>query len=98
MTKYKESARGQQCQIRLVGICNRRNDTTVLAHFRAVYLRCGVGIKPVDIFGAYACSACHDAVDGRAKTHYTKDELRIAHLEGVMRTQQLMIDGGILDV
>lgn len=48
---------------------------------------CGTGCKPDDTQGAIACSACHDLIDGRKKTtDYTRDELRLMHAEGVLRT------------
>lgn len=43
---------------------------------------CGMGYKPNDLQGAWACFACHQLVDS------TRDEnIRLAFAEGVMRTQ-----------
>ncbi|WII91751.1 DUF1364 family protein [Kingella negevensis] len=56
-----------------------------------------MGIKPPDFMGAYACSACHDAVDGRVKTDLSEDELRLAHAEGVFRTQVILNKIGLLN-
>ena len=95
MSKIRESARGQQCQIRLAGICNHNPETVVLAHYR-MSGTCGMGMKPNDIQAAYACSRCHDAADGRLKTDLSHDELQTAFAEGVMRTQQLLIKQGLL--
>ena len=97
MSKIRKSARGQQCQIRLIGICNHNPETVVLAHYRMAGT-CGMGMKPNDIQAAYACSRCHDAVDGRLKTDLTRDELQTAFAEGVMRTQQILIKQGLLKV
>lgn len=63
--KLRDSARGQECTVRLPGICNWNPETTVLAH-----LPCGtrgVGMKGIDTVAVYACSSCHDAIDGRTK-------------------------------
>ncbi|PJO78861.1 DUF1364 family protein [Neisseria brasiliensis] len=95
MSKIRESARGQQCQIRLAGICNHNPETVVLAHYRMAGT-CGIAMKPNDIQAAYACNRCHDAVDGRLKTDLSHDELQTAFAEGVMRTQQLLIKQGLL--
>lgn len=97
MSKIRKSARGQQCQIRLIGICNHNPETVVLAHYRMAGT-CGMGIKPSDIKAAYACDSCHSAVDGRLKTDLSRDELRTAFAEGVMRTQQILIKKGLLKV
>ena len=97
MSKIRKSARGQQCQIRLIGICNHNSETVVLAHYRMAGT-CGMGMKPSDIQAAYACSRCHDASDGRLKTDLSPDELQTAFAEGVMRTQQILIKQGLLKV
>ena len=55
-----------------------------------------MGIKPPDFMGAYACSACHDAVDGRIKTDLSDEELRLAHAEGVMRTLVILEKAGLV--
>lgn len=87
-------ARGQDCQIRLEGICNFNSETTVLAHYRLAGL-CGTGLKPPDLIGAWACSACHDAVDGRRYFAVDdKDGFRLAHAEGCLRTQYALIKLG----
>ncbi|EXI61510.1 hypothetical protein MHD_04440 [Mannheimia granulomatis] len=91
----RKEARGRECQVRVVGVCNRRADTVVLAHYRMSGLN-GIGQKPDDVFGAWACSACHDAVDDRIKTVHSRDELRLAHAEGVFRTQQILKSEGKL--
>lgn len=95
MSKIRESAKGQNCTVRLVGICNRNPETVVLAHYRMAGT-CGIAMKPNDIQAAYACSRCHDAVDGRLKTDLSHEELQAAFAEGVMRTQQLLIKQGLL--
>lgn len=49
-----------------------------------------MGMKPDDIFGAWACERCHSAVDGRLKTEYDREQLRLFHAEGVFRTQAVL--------
>lgn len=84
--RLRRLAKGRPCQVRLPQICNGDPATTVLAHYRMLPFN-GTGVKPPDYMGAWCCSACHDAVDRRAKhdlLHY--GELRLAHAEGVLRT------------
>jgi len=52
--KITNSAKGQQCTVRLIGICNGNNETVVFAH---IGKRRGMGIKCADYFGVYACEA-----------------------------------------
>ena len=70
--------------MRLPGICNGNSETVVLAHYRMAGL-CGVGMKPNDLFGAWACSACHDEIDRRTRL-IDAETARLYHCEGVMRT------------
>jgi hypothetical protein len=93
-TKLTKAARGRDCQIRVPGVCNGDSETTVLAHFRMSGTRCGVGLKPNDLQGAWACSACHDAVDSRRITEYNHHELRVMHLEGMVRTIDILVAEG----
>ena len=90
--KYTKSARGQECQVRIPGVCNRDPETVVLAHRNGA----GIGRKHMSIHGAYCCSACHDAVDGRAKTNYPPAAIKSMHDEAVFRTQELMVRQGVL--
>ena len=67
----RNSARGEDCSLRLE-VCNENSETTVLAH---IGKNRGMGIKCADYFAVYACSACHDAIDGRVNSTYFGDEL-----------------------
>jgi len=71
--------------VRLPDICNHNSETVVLAHYRMAGLS-GVGMKPDDALGAWSCSSCHDAIDRRSHMELERDYVRLAHLEGVMRT------------
>jgi len=86
----REQARGRDCQIRLPGVCNHDQATTVLAHYRMVGLS-GMGMKSPDLCGAWACSACHAYVD----TH-RDDATARAFLEGIMRTIAALQKEGLL--
>lgn len=56
MSKITKSARGENCTVRLSGICNHNSDTVVFAHINGVRFGHGMGLKANDIHGAYACS------------------------------------------
>lgn len=64
MKTLRTLARGKPCMVRLTGICNFDPETTVLAHIRRGGVA-GMGQKPSDFCAVFACSACHDAIDGR---------------------------------
>lgn len=81
----RKIAKGKPCMVRLPDICNHNEETTVLAHIRMAGIS-GMGIKADDLLGAWACSACHDAIDRRSNTDLDRDYVRLAHLEGMART------------
>jgi len=95
--KYTRSAKGQPCTVRIPGVCRPapENETTVLAHLNGY----GMGGKHLSIHGAYACNCCHDVVDGRVKYDGLGSALlKLYHLEGVIRTQQIMVKEGVLEL
>lgn len=93
-TNLRRLARDRECQIRIPGVCNGDSATTVLCHLPGG----GMGRKHHDIFGAWGCAACHDAIDGRVKTDYPSPVLKLWHFEGMTRTQQTLIDEGVIRV
>ena len=93
MTKLRKLARGQQCQVRIPGVCNWNNETTILAHTPIKGLH-GMGMKCPDLIGAWCCSSCHDVLDGRRKTQFTRDQIATYKFEGVIRTQGELIKMG----
>jgi len=95
MTDLRKLARGQDCQVRIPGVCNHDPATTVLAHFRLAGF-CGTGMKPSNLLAAWSCSSCHDATDGRMQTEFSRDTLRLYHAEGVMRTLAIIERDGKL--
>jgi hypothetical protein len=92
VANLRKEARCRECQVRLPGICNGNSETVVLAHYRMAGI-CGMGMKPPDLFGAWACSACHDEIDRRT-TLTNLDYANLAHLQGVIRTQSILLAEG----
>jgi len=90
----RKAARGIECQVRIPGVCNHNPETSVLAHIRLPGT-CGMGIKPPDLLGAIACSACHDEIDRRTRL----TEAEYAHtcaLEGMARTLIIWLKMGLI--
>ncbi|HFG2023352.1 TPA: nuclease domain-containing protein [Vibrio cholerae] len=85
--KIMQSARGKQCTLRLVGICNFNPETTVAAH---VGVRRGMGIKCGDNMVVYACSDCHAEIDSSSRESYAADKLR-----AVEETQEILVEEGL---
>lgn len=92
MSKLRNSAQGRACQVRLPFICNRNNETTVLAHLGGG----GMGMKRNDLHGAFCCSSCHDIVDGRRTGGIDRHDVVIAFYEAIIRTQEIWLKEGLI--
>jgi len=94
MANLRKLAKGRECQVRYPGVCNFNPETTVLAHIGGA----GMGIKAHDIHGAWCCLACHDLYDSRNQrpNFVTRDEIKLGFLEGVIRTQEILIKEGVI--
>lgn len=92
MSKLRKSARGQNCLVRIPGVCNHNPETTVLAHLNGG----GMGLKTSDNESAFACYNCHQVIDGVVRTEFSRNDIKLFHLEGVIRTQRLWLKTGLL--
>jgi hypothetical protein len=90
--KLRDSARGRDCTVRLPGICNFRPETTVLAHLNGG----GAGTKHSDLMAAFCCSSCHDEIDRRTMKYTAADYVKLAHMQGIVRTQAIWLDEGLV--
>ncbi len=96
-TDLRREARGQECCVRIPGVCNKDRETVVLAHLNNKRLfGVGVGQKVPDLFGSFCCSSCHDAVDGKrtGSPLISPEYLKMLFYEGVFRTQKILLDEG----
>ena len=94
MSKITQSARGEDCAVRIPGVCNFDSETTVYAHAPCVDK--GMGIKTPDYmaWGAYACSKCHDLIDGR---HQGWSEMSISYwFPAIYETQKKLRAKGLI--
>ena len=89
--KALKLARGASCTLRLVGVCNFNDETTVACHIGGIR---GMGYKCGDNMVIYACSSCHDAIDGRASQ--SQEELAEDKLRALEETQEIMIKNGVM--
>lgn len=95
MSKITASANGQRCQIRLTGVCTDRN--VVWCHAVGQAAGKGIGMKVPDLLGAYGCCSCHDVYDRRVFVkHLSRMEIELSFYEGVMRSQRILIDDGVV--
>ena len=97
LSKIRKSAKLQECQVRIPGVCNFDETTTILAHKNGA----GMALKSDDSQASYCCSECHNEIDvllGKRKSEFTDDEILIMFYEGIFRTQLLLIDQGLITI
>lgn len=94
--RLMDAAQGQPCSLRLPGICNHNPTTTVLAHLPGIGK--SMGSKVSDLHGAFACSACHTAIDtlGWERRGLSGAMVLDAMLRGHAETQARWVDMGLL--
>ncbi len=96
--RIMDAAMGQPCSLRLPGICNHNPQTTVTAHLPGIGK--SMASKVSDLHTAFACSACHDAIDrfGWEKKGLTAAMVLDAMLRGHAETQARLVDMSIIIV
>lgn len=94
--KITDSARNAPCTLNIVGVCNHDSTTTVYAHIPDEYK--GVGYKSSDLSGCYACSSCHDVIDGRTNNKEYSDRKEFYLFRAWRRTLFMLIEKDILYV
>jgi len=94
--KLRDSARGEDCTLRIHPYCNENPETVVLCHLPS---GSGMGQKSPDWFAVYACSGCHDIIDYRNPAHNLSNfQLEEARSMGLYRTWDRMIEKGLIKI
>lgn len=98
MTPIRRAARGQDCTLRLPGVCNFDPDTTVLCHSNYLADGKGMGLKAPDTAAAFGCAACHDVLDGRRPRPegFSRLDLEGAFYVGMRSTHQVLARMGLI--
>ena len=61
----RDSARGEECTVRIVGACTHDESMTIWSHAPLQAADKGGAIKSLDLCGAYCCTACDAVIDGQ---------------------------------
>jgi hypothetical protein len=90
----RDSANGEECTVRIPGICAGGTATTVWSHYPGLDADRGMAMKSLDLCGCYCCAACHDVVDMRASAPegYPRWQVLLdwfaGHLRSLVRLRQ----------
>lgn len=100
MSAIRRSAKGEECQIRMPGICNGNRETVVWCHANGSAAGKGIGMKSPDYLGAYGCSNCHDEYDRRNtkafRFGHSREKIELWFWEGHARSLILLEAKGLL--
>ena len=98
MSKITKSANGEDCQVRIVGVCKSDPAYTIWSHCRHGAAGKGKGIKAIDLAGAYACTACDGVYDGQIPRPdgMTKEQVELDWFMGHMRSLVILSNKGLI--
>lgn len=92
--KYRDASRGQQCTLRIAGVCTGGGEDTVFAHIRDRHT--GRSQKASDISGCDSCRACHARFDGQDGHPLSKEDRLFYALRGLQETLERRIAQGVV--
>ena len=102
MSTITDSARGEQCQIRIPGVCSGNPETVVWCHANGSAAGKGIGMKSHDLLGAYGCANCHDEFDRRNtkafRAGHSRKDVELWFWQGHARSILLLIEKGVVAV
>lgn len=90
----RDSARGEDCTVRIVGACMHDPEATIWSHAPLGAAGKGRSIKALDICGAYACTACDAVIDGQrhlppgATRESVLADWMLGHMRSLVRLRQ----------
>lgn len=98
MSRIRESARGEECLVRIPGVCTHDPATVIWSHARWMSAGKGKAIKAIDIAGAYACTACDAVFDGQAKAPagMTREQIDLDWFHGHLRSLVRLAEKGVI--
>lgn len=96
--KIRDSARGEECLVRLPGACAHDPATTIWSHYRGSAGGKAASLKADDLCGAFACTACDAVYDGQRPPPpgMTYAEVVAAWHEGHIRSIVRLHEKGVL--
>jgi len=98
VSKIRKSARNEDCQVRIPGICTFDSTTTIWSHYRGEAGGKGMSLKSDDLCGAYACTACDAVYDGQLKAPpgMTREQIENDWLTGHIRSMRILLRKGLI--
>lgn len=86
------------CQVRIPYTCTHDSSTVIWAHANGSAAGKGIGMKSLDMLGAYCCYACHDVIDRRTPTPkgFSRADIELMFHEGHQRSLIILAEKGLV--
>lgn len=96
--RIRDSARGEECTVRIVGACTYDPATTIWSHAPLQAAGKGKSLKSVDIAGAYCCTSCDAVIDGQRPLPpgASRDSVMLDWFMGHMRSLVILKKKGLV--
>lgn len=96
--RIRDSARGEECTVRIVGACTHDPAHTIWSHAPLQAAGKGRGWKSIDLAGAYCCTACDAVIDGQRPMPpgATRDSVMLDWFMGHMRSLVILKQKGLV--
>jgi hypothetical protein len=93
----RDSARGEECTVRIAGICRGGTEHTIWSHAPLGAAGKGRSIKSLDLAGAYCCTACDAALDqAQRPPGMSREQVLLDWFFGHMRSLVRLAQKGLL--
>lgn len=98
--KIRQSARDEDCLVRIPGACTFDPAKTIASHYRGSAGGKGLSHKASDLAVAYCCTACDAIYDGQAQrpVGLTKDDIDLMWCQGHLRTLIKLEQKGLVSI
>lgn len=96
--RIRDSARGEECTVRIVGACTHDPAHTIWSHAPLQAAGKGRGWKSIDLAGAYCCTACDAVIDGQRPMPpgATRNSVLLDWFMGHMRSLVILKQKGLV--
>jgi hypothetical protein len=97
-TAIRQSARNEECDVRIPGVCTFDTCTTIWSHYRGHAGGKGFALKSIDEAGAYCCTSCDAVYDGQRSrpSGMTKEAVDLMWLQGHIRSLRKLKAKGLI--
>ena len=95
--RIRDSAKGEECTVRIVGACTHDPAHTIWSHAPLQAAGKGRGLKSICLAGAYCCTSCDAVVDGQRHLPpgASRDSVLLDWSHGHMRSLVILKQKGL---